>query len=355
MNQIKHIVKGIKPLSQHIMTLAKEKEDNLTKPLESLGRLEHIAVTIAGIKGNVTPTLEKKAVFVFAGDHKVVHEEGISSAPIDVTAQMVTNFTNGGAAVNVLADRIGAEVKIVDMGVVKPYENREHVINKFIKPGADNIMRGPAMTYSEAVESVLSGYEVISDYNKKKGLDIFCIGEMGIGNTTPSSAIYSLYTKLQPSEVTGPGAGIDKTILLKKINIIEKSIKKNNPDVSDPIDVLAKVGGLEIGGMLGAIIAGASLGIPIVVDGFIATAAAVLAINLSSNIEKYIFLSHKSAEWGFGHVISLFEKSPILDLGLRLGEGSGALLSMDIICASCDLLNNMATFTEASVIDVKKI
>lgn len=344
----------IKKIDSNAINEAMKRQDILTKPKGSLGRLEELSIKVSGITGDYKKPLLSRGMFLFAGDHLTVHSEGISSAPIDVTAQMVENFTQGGASVNVLCNRINARLQVIDMGVVKPYNHKSKVIDCFIKSGADNIKLGPAMSRVEALKSIESGIKCVLDFNEKFSLDIMAIGEMGIGNTTPASAIFSVLGKIPVEDITGPGAGLTQDKVNKKAEVIKKAIELNKPNFNDPIDVLSKVGGLEIGGMAGAIIGGAICGVPVLIDGFISTAAALIAIKIKPEVEDFIILSHISAEKGYCSILNEFKELPLIDLGLRLGEGSGALIAMELVLTSMDLINNISTFSAANVIDVKE-
>jgi nicotinate-nucleotide--dimethylbenzimidazole phosphoribosyltransferase len=346
MELLQETIKKITPLHRESMGKARDRQNILTKPPGSLGRLEDLSIQLAGIQRKALPDLNHKAIFTFAGDHHVVFEEGIASAPIEITAQQVSNFTRGGGAVNVLAKHCGARLVIIDMGVATDYTGKELVKNKFVGPGVSNISRGRAMTREQAVQSLEGGIEAVLE-EIENGLDILGVGEMGIGNTTSSSAIYSLYTGLSPEEVTGPGAGISEVLLRKKIDVIKRALEINNPDKEDAIDVLSCIGGFEIGGMAGAMLAAAANNIPVVVDGFISTAAACLARSLNPLVDDYLILSHLSAENGFVHASDFLGKKPLLDLGLRLGEGTGAALGIFLTDASVRTLREMATFQEA--------
>lgn len=347
-------LESIKPLDNEAMKMANIRQNSLTKPLGSLGRLEELSIKVSGIIGNYNKPLLSRGMFLYAADHLTVHSEGIASAPIDVTAQMVENFISGSASVNVLSNRVNARLQVIDLGIVKPYKYKSRVIDSFIKSGADNFTKGPAMSRNEAIKAIDAGIDSVLNFKSKYDLDIMAIGEMGIGNTTPASAIFSTLANIPVNEITGPGAGLTDEKIRKKIDVIKRGIDINNPDCNDPIDVLAKVGGLEIGGMVGAIIGGAYSRVPVIIDGFIATAAALIAIKLNPIIEEYIILSHISAERGYKKVLSEFKEKPLIDLGLRLGEGSGALIAMEIVLTAMDLINNITTFTEANVIDVKE-
>lgn len=354
MKLLESTIKSIQPLDDVSMKKAQHRQNLLTKPLGSLGRLEDLSIQLAGIQRNPLPEFKNKAIFTFAGDHHVVFEEGIASAPMEITAQQVCNFTRGGGAVNALASHCGARVVIIDMGIATPYDRKEFVKNKFIAPGAANISIGPAMSREQAVRAFEAGIEAVIE-EIDKGLDILGVGEMGIGNTTPSSAIYSLYTGLSPEFVTGPGAGISEDLLLKKIDVIKRALKVNQPQKEDAVDVLSKIGGFEIGGMAGAMLGAAANNIPVVVDGFISTAAACLARTLNPLVDQYLILSHHSAETGYSHAMGYMGSKPLLDLGLRLGEGTGAALGISLAEAAVTTLRNMATFDQAGVTDVKEI
>ena len=351
MELLQNTLKKIKPLHEESMENVRARQNTLTKPPGSLGRLEDLSVQLAGIQRKAMPDLTHKAIFTFAGDHHVVFEEGIASAPMEITAQQVVNFTKGGGAVNALAGYCGARVVIIDMGVGTAYEGAGAVKNKNVGKGASNISKGRAMTREQAIQSLEGGIESVLE-EIEKGLDIMGVGEMGIGNTTPSSAIYSLYTGLSPESVTGPGAGIPEEIIRKKVEVIKRALEVNKPDKNDAIDVLSCIGGFEIGGMAGAMLAGAANSIPVVVDGFISTAAACLARSLNPLVDEYLILSHHSAETGFVHASEHLEKKPLLDLGLRLGEGTGAALGISLAEASVAALRDMATFQEAGLSDI---
>ena len=350
MKLLEKTISEIKPISKEILRLAQERQDNLTKPRGSFGRLEDLSIKIAGIQGRIDPQIKDKAVLLFAGDHLTVHEEGIASAPIQVTTQMLINFVSGhGAGVNILAEHVGARVVVTDMGVAIEYPENPNIYNKSISKGAKNITKGPAMSTLEAIKSIESGIEVLLD-QKKAGLDIIAVGEMGIGNTTPSSAIFSLITGQTVEAVTGLGSGIIEQKLQKKIDVIKKALIINSPNVYDGIDILSKIGGFEIGAMAGAMIAAASKQIPVMIDGFIATAAALIAIKVAPNCEPYLISAHHSAETGYNKVVDFLKQKPLLDLGMRLGEGTGALLGISLAEASVKILNGMTTFQEAEVI-----
>lgn len=347
MEKIKAIISKIKPLDKGVMKKARERLDNLTKPLGSLGRLEEIAERISGIRNQLAPVIKQKVIFTLAGDHGVV-AEGVSAYPSEVTPQMVYNFAKGGAGINVLARHIGARVIVVDMGVATDLEPRPEIVNKKVAYGTKNIARGPAMTYGQAIQSIKVGIKLVED-ELSKGVDIIGGGDMGIGNTTSSSAITSAITGAEVREVTGRGTGIDDAMLEHKIKIIKQALKINQPDLKDPLDVLTKVGGFEIGGLVGIILAGAAHRIPVVLDGFIVGAAGLIAYSLAPQVKDYLFAAHRSIESGHKIILEKMELKPLFNLGLRLGEGTGAALGISIIEAATKILNEMATFEEASV------
>lgn len=345
------LIAAIGELDVAAMEAAQERQDQLTKPAGSLGVLEQISIRLAGIGGEICPSIEKKAVVVMAGDHGVT-EEGVSAFPSEVTEQMVHNFTNGGAAINVLARHAGAEVIVVDMGV-KADIDHPLVVGKKVKPGTDNIAKGPAMTRAEAEAAVMAGAEVATGLIEN-GVDLLATGEMGIGNTTASSAIVSVLGDLPVSDVVGAGTGIDSEAVIAKVRVIEKAIKRNDPQSDDPLDVLAKVGGLEIAGLTGVILAAAANRVPIIVDGFISGAAALIAAKLAPPAVNYMFASHQSVEPGHRRTLSEIGLAPVLHMDMRLGEGTGAVLAMNIIEAASRIIKEMATFAEASVSEAQQ-
>ena len=326
---------------------ARQRQDTLTKPSGSLGRLEALSIQLAGICGVSHPTFPRKAVVVMAGDHGVTGE-GISAYPSEVTRQMVINFLQGGAAINVLARQAKARVVVVDMGVAADFEQAVGLLQHKIAKGTRNMRRGPAMDRRQAEESVRVGIDV-AEVEMAKGLDLLAIGEMGIGNTTPSSAITSVYTGLPVRQITGRGTGLDDSGFLHKVEVIEQSIAINRPDPSDALDVLTKVGGFEIGGLTGLILGAAAHRIPVLLDGFISGAAALLAVELEPRVKPFLIASHLSVEVGHRAVLERLGLRPLLELDLRLGEGTGAALAFHLVDAAVNTLNEMATFSEAGV------
>lgn len=339
----------IQPVSEDFLAKAQDKLDNKTKPPGSLGRLEEMARRLAAIQEDLSPSTDKKVIFTFAGDHGIV-EEGVSLYPKEVTPQMVLNFLRGGAGVNVLARHAGAEVRVVDIGVDFDFEPAPGLIIRKIAKGTRNFAKGSAMTREEAVAALEVGI-ALADRAKQEGISMVGTGEMGIGNTSPSSAIIAALARCSVREVTHRGTGINDAALEKKIAVIQAGLELNNPDPEDPIDVLAKVGGLEIAGIAGLVLGGAANRIPVVVDGFISTAGALIASELHPNVKDYIFAAHSSVEIGHTMMLERIGAKPILDLQLRLGEGTGAALAMGLIEASAKIIKEMATFAEAGVSD----
>jgi nicotinate-nucleotide--dimethylbenzimidazole phosphoribosyltransferase len=346
MGELQELLKRIQPVDASRANAVQARLDNLTKPQGSLGRLEELARKYCLITGRDKPAVKNKIIFTFAGDHGVT-EEGVSAFPREVTPQMVLNFLRGGAGVNVLARHVGARVIVVDMGVDHEFEPAEGLEIRKIGRGTRNMAKGPAMTRDEAERAVLAGIGLVEKY--KDGLDILGTGDMGIGNTTPSSAIVSVITGAEPEQVTGRGTGIDDRSLRNKAAVIKRAIAVNNPDPGDALDVLAKVGGYEIGGIAGLVLGAALYKVPVVVDGFISTAGALIAAELNPLVKGYIIAAHQSVEIGHWKMLEHLEQVPLLDLNLRLGEGTGAALGISLVEAGVKILGEMATFADAGV------
>jgi len=325
--------------------------DSLTKPPGSLGRLEELAVRLAGITGDPRCTFERKTVFVFAADHGVT-TEGVSAFPSSVTAQMVENFLRGGAAINVLAKRAGARVVVADFGITGDPGPIDGLLSRRIGAGTSNIAHGPAMTRKQAIAAVEAGRAIAADA-ADSGLQLAATGEMGIGNTTAASAITAAVTGLPARLVTGRGTGINDEALAHKVAVIERALATNSPDPVDALDVLAKVGGFEIGGLAGLIIGAAERRIPVVLDGFITGAAALIAAGLAPGVERFLVASHRSVECGHQAALENLGLTPLFDLGLRLGEGTGAAIAMQLIDDAVAIRDGMATFAEANVSEHK--
>jgi len=347
MDKLQNIIEKIKKPDLSLAKQAQARLDNLTKPRGSLGRLEELAKQIVSITANLNPRIKKKAIIVMAADHGVV-EEGISAYPREVTPQMVYNFLNGGAAINVLARHIGAEVLVVDVGVAADFQEHQSLMLEKIGYGTKNIVKGHAMTDEQAVKSLEVGIET-AEKLIKKGYDIIATGDMGIGNTTASSAIAAVICREDIESVTGYGTGIDDRCLENKINVIKKAISVNKPDAADGIDVLSKVGGFEIGGIAGIILGCASGRTPVVIDGFISGAGALIAAAISPDSTNYMIASHCSSEKGHRIVLDRLGLKPLFDFDMRLGEGTGAAIGINIVEASVKILSEMATFSQAGV------
>lgn len=347
MTTLEKLIATIEEVDLSLMVKTQERLDSLTKPLGSLGRLEELAKQVAGITRDPRPQILWKTVFTLAADHGVARD-GVSAYPPEVTPQMVLNFIQGGAGINVLARHAGAQIVVADFGVAADLRQLAGLSHCKIRPGTNSIARGPAMSEEEALKAILAGAELVR-VNARKGLGLIGTGDMGIGNTTPSSALAAVFTGLPAAEVTGRGTGIDDEVFLHKVSVIEKALAVNAPDAERPLQVLAKVGGFEIAGLVGVILAGASLRIPVLIDGFISGAAALVACRLAPKARGYLIASHQSVEKGHAHVLKHLELEPLLNLRLRLGEGTGAALAMPLVEAACKILDEMATFASAGV------
>lgn len=332
---------------------AKDHLDQLVMPHWGLGRLMDLAVDLAGMTRSLAPPVVRKTIVTMAADHGVA-AEGVSKYPQEVTPQMVFGFVNGWAGINALAELAGARVVVVDMGVaadLSPLARSGKIFDKKIAPGTANIARGPAMTRPQALRAVEAGIEMVDELATTT--DVFGTGDMGIANTTPSTAVVAAVTGLPAAGLTGRGTGIGDGQLAKKIAVVEAAVARNRPDPSDALDVLAKVGGFEIGGIAGLVLAAAAHQKPVVVDGFISTAGALLAQLLCPASAEYVVAAHRSAEPGHPAMHARLGKEPLLDLGLRLGEGTGAALAMHLLDAACRILTQVATFDEAHVSKVE--
>lgn len=337
----------IDPLDEGAMQAARIRQDSLTKPRESLGRLEALSIQLAGVTGHPRPRVTRKAVIVMAGDHGVV-QHGVSAYPAAVTPQMVLNFLAGGAAINVLARQAGARVAIVDVGVAADLLPAAGLVCRKVAYGTADFTQGPAMTPAQAQAALQAGLDVVAG-EIEAGLDLVATGDMGIGNTTSSSAIVAALSGLPVADVTGRGTGVDDAGLARKIAVIETALAVNRPDPADAFDVLCKVGGLEIAGLVGVILGAASRRVPVVIDGFISGAAALIAVGLAPAARPYLIPSHRSVEIGSRAVFHALGLQPLFDFDLRLGEGTGAALAFHVVEAACRILDEMATFSEAGV------
>ena len=325
------------------------RQDMLTKPRGSMGLLENLSVDIAGMTGTIAPRLANRSVFLMAADHGIARE-GVSPYPSEVTAQMVMNFLNHGAAINVLTSQAHSDVRIVDIGVNYDFPETPGLISRKIAHGTANMLREPAMTLQQAEAAIQTGMDVLNEA-ADNGLELAAIGEMGIGNTTAASAITATLCGKEASEVTGRGTGLDDEGLKKKIVIIDQVLQERKPDPNDPMDILCKVGGLEIAGMAGVTIAAAARRIPLVMDGLISTAAAAIADALVPGVRNYLIAGHRSPEIGHRYLLEKLGKKPLLQLEMRVGEGTGAALAFNLIDAANNILRDMATFESAGISD----
>ncbi|MGE3151584.1 MAG: nicotinate-nucleotide--dimethylbenzimidazole phosphoribosyltransferase [Nitrospiraceae bacterium] len=337
----------IQPPDQGLWEQAQRRLDRLTKPPGSLGRLEELAARYVMLSGTLMPDIPRAAVYTFAADHGIV-QEGVSAYPSAVTAQMVLNFLGGGAGVNVLARHVGAEVRVVDIGVASEFSAIPKLIRRKIAPGTKNFLHEPAMTRDQAFRALEIG-SLLAEEAAREGIGLLGTGDMGIGNTTPSAAITAVLTGNPVRDVTGRGTGIDAQALSRKIGVIEAALARHRPDPADALGVLAKVGGFEIAGIAGLILGAAAARIPIILDGFISGAAALIAVALAPACRDYLIASHRSVECGHGAVLNRLALTPLLDLDLRLGEGTGACLGIGLVQAALKVYAQMATFDEAGV------
>jgi nicotinate-nucleotide--dimethylbenzimidazole phosphoribosyltransferase len=344
--QLQKALDAIKGLDRNAMHRAQVRLDSLTKPLGSLGRLEDIVKQVAGITGEVFPVVDKKVIIIMCADNGIV-DEGVSSCPKSVTSTVTRNFMKGFTGVNVLARHAGAEIVVVDIGIDDDMDC-EGILDRKIRKGTWNMAKGPAMTRDEAVKAIEAGIEIVCDM-KLKGINLLGTGEMGIGNTTTSSAIAAVLTGRPLVEMVGKGSGLTKEGLECKVDIIKKVLEINKPDADDPLDVLSKLGGFDIAGLVGCFLGAAAYRIPILIDGFISSAAALVAIKLKPEAKNFIFPSHGSAEPGSKAILDALGFEPILNLGMRLGEGTGAALAFHIIDAAFAAYTRMGTFGDAKI------
>lgn len=347
MVKLSEVLNAIRPLDDKAMMTARQRLDSLTKPRGSLGRLEEVAERIAGITGKGMPDLPKKLSILMAADHGVA-EEGVSAFPQEVTIEMIDNFIKGGAAMNVLSRHAGADLWVVDIGVRGDISDRKDIIHRKIANGTANMAKGRAMSQDDALRAIEAGISLAEDAGSR-GYGLVGTGEMGIGNTTASAAVVCAFSGLNPSEVVGAGTGLDAQGMAHKAEVIRRALAVNRPEPDDPLDVVSKVGGLEIAGLAGVFLGCAAFGIPVLIDGFISGAAALVAYRLNPLAGEYMMASHLSKERGHRIELEMMGLKPLLDLDLRLGEGTGAALSMGIVDASIKIIREMATFEEAGV------
>jgi len=350
--RIDQVVKAIVPLETEWIEKAKARTAQLVMPTRALGILHEISERLSAIRRTLSPSLTHKAFLVMAGDHGVV-AEGVNAYPQVITGEMVKTFLGGGAGINVLARLIGADVKVVDMGIIPnlvpgELQGGDRLIVRKIGPGTANLAAGPAMSREAAEQAVMTGFELAAALIEG-GVDILGTGDMGIGNTTPSAAIGMVMTGAEADEMVGRGTGVDDDGLLRKKRAVTRGIEVNRPNPADGLDVLAKVGGFEIGGIAGCVLAAAFFRRPVVIDGFISTAGALIAHAICPAVSEYVFAGHCSEEPGHQFMLRHLGLEPILDLGMRLGEGTGAALAMGVMDASVRIFNEMLTFEEAGV------
>lgn len=349
MELLNETIRRIQPLDQQWLDRAQARLDQLTKPRRSLGRLEELAAWYVAVRQELRPTLKKKVVVIFAGDHGVV-AEGVSAYPQEVTFQMVANFIQGGAGINVLSRQVGAEVQIVDIGVNHDFTGMPGLWHRKVAPGTCNLAREAAMSREEALAALRVGIEV-AQAAVAGGADVLATGEMGIGNTTPAAALAAAFTGQTAAAVTGRGTGVDDATYQRKVQVIDRALALHRPASKEPLEVLARLGGLEIAGLAGLILGAAAARRPVLVDGFIATAGALVAVRLCPAVRDYLQAAHQSAENGHQVMLADLGLRPLLHLDMRLGEGTGAALGMFLLEAGLRIYREMATFAEAGVSD----
>ncbi len=346
---LQDIVKGIEPLDQEWITKARQRTAQLVMPTRALGRLHEISERLCGIQKTMQPSINRKAILVMAGDHGVV-AEGVSAYPQEVTGAMVQTFLAGGAGINAIARHVAADVYVVDMGIIAELDGvgSDRLIVHKIAPGTANFTRGPAMSRQDAERSILFGFQEASRLYQN-GVEILGTGDMGIGNTTPSAAIAAVICGGDLEEMVGLGTGVDIDGLARKQDAVARGIAVNSPDPSDGLDVLAKVGGFEIGAIAGCVLSAGFHRRPVVIDGFISTAGALIARALCPRVADYLFAGHCSEESGHRAMLEYLKLDPILDLGMRLGEGTGGALAMSIMQGAVSVFKEVLTFEEAGV------
>jgi len=338
-----------KAVDRQALQDAEQLQQQLTKPAGSLGQLETLAVQLAGLQGRLKPSVNQLWIGIFAGDHGVV-AEGVSAFPQEVTGQMLRNFVNGGAAISVLARQLQARLEVVDLGTVTPSLNLPGVRHLHLGPGTANFARGPAMTPAQGVQALQAGRDTVLRA-LAEGAELFIGGEMGIGNTTAASALACALLDCPVAQLTGPGTGLDTAGVSHKTQVIERALALHAAQRGDPLQTLFNLGGFEIAALVGAYLACAQEGLAVLVDGFICSVAALIAVRLNPACREWLLFGHRGAEPGHRHVLQTLNAQPLLDLGLRLGEGSGAALAVPLLRLACDLHGQMATFAEAAVAD----
>ncbi len=353
MSLLENTIQAIRMPDSKTYEAAKERLRNQARPAGSLGILEDVSARLASMFKTLNVRLTRKQIVTCAGDHGIC-AEGVSLFPPEVTPQMVYNFVHGGASINILAKHAGADVSVADLGVNWDFEPNLAIFHKKVRKGTANFAKEPAMTRAEAIRSIEAGIEIVNELWEKKPIDLLGTGDMGIGNTTPSTAIIAVFSGLSVSALTGRGTGVDDQGLKRKITAIEKGLNLHKPNPKDPLDVLSKVGGLEIGGLAGLVIGAAAKGIPVICDGFISTAGALIACELAPMAKAYLFASHNSVEIGHKFMLDHLGLEPLLDLKFRLGEGTGAAVAMELLDASTRVLADIKTFEEVAIRDAQK-
>ncbi len=348
-SQLDAVIASVTPTEASAEEVAWARLDSLTKPPRSLGRLEELAAHVARVQGTDRPSVGRKVILLMAGDHGVV-EEGVAVYPQDVTWQMVANIVGKGAAISQLADSVGAEVLVYDVGVIRDLSDMPGVVIRKVAPGTRNMATGPAMTREEAAQAVMVGVQAARDA-VVAGTELISTGDMGIGNTTPASALTAAFTGADVAAVCGRGTGLDDEGVALKVSVVERALAVNGVGDLDPLGVLAAVGGLEIAALAGVVIGAAEQHTCVIFDGFISGSAALAAVRICPTAADYLFTSHRSMEPGHTVQLDALGQKPVLELDMRLGEGTGGALAMGIIDASCRMLSNMATFAEAGVSD----
>lgn len=352
MEKLHQTIQSIEAPSREWQARALERLRQQARPAGSLGMLEEVGARLAGIFKTLDVRLERKVIVTCAGDHGIC-EEGVSLFPSEVTPQMVHNFVHGGASINVLARHAGAEVRVADLGVAADFDPALPIFHKKIAKGTRNFAVGPAMTRDQAVRSLEAGIEIVAAVLVEGPVQLFGAGDMGIGNTTPSTAIIATYSGMDLDVLTGRGTGVDDEGLARKKAALHKGLETNQPDPNDALDVLAKVGGFEIGGIAGIVIGAAAQGLPVVCDGLIATAGALIACQLAAGARDYLFASHNSVEKAHRFMLKHLQLEPLLDLRFRLGEGTGAAVAMELIDAATRVLADIKTFEEVAIADAQ--
>ncbi|MBS0424845.1 MAG: nicotinate-nucleotide--dimethylbenzimidazole phosphoribosyltransferase [Proteobacteria bacterium] len=334
-------------LNAEMHRLAQQRQEQLTKPPGSLGRLEEIATRLSALQNTQRPSADRAHIVIFAADHGVA-VEGVSAFPQSVTAEMIRNFARGGGAINVLARTLGASLEIINLGTVHEIQALENVRDRRLGPGTANFVHEPAMTWEQLGQALTAGSEAI-ECAQSASRQPFIGGEMGIGNTTSATALACLLLHEDPVLLTGRGTGLDAAGVMHKMAIIKRALALHRPQINSPLDALRRVGGFEITALTGAYIRGAQLGLPVLIDGFISSAAALAAEHIAPGCKEWFIFSHRSAESGHAAILKALDADPLIDLNMRLGEGSGAAVALNLLRMACALHNEMATFSEAHV------